>query len=266
MKKQLIFIPTRKILASLILFFLAELLIVVQAQYEKDQEIIKRLESKTNLLGASARQKVTQTARLLGDEFMASNKNTDLYAISLSKVKEQFKGSSSEDIDVIVMLVMFDLWKSEGQDIKEITDEMNKMNKEKLRQQELLENLKKNKISAEEKIKESIQSTAGKPAEQVNITNSKIVKETARTALLKTAYTKTPKLNVLKEPGQMSLSELEQAINTTKANIKTLEEYYKLNQFVLQKSAEVQNRNFTCISNVMRTKHDTAKDAIQNIR
>lgn len=50
------------------------------------------------------------------------------------------------------------------------------------------------------------------------------------------------------------------------ANLKKMNTSFNLQYLSLQSQMQERNRRFTLISNIMKTKHDTAKNAIQNIR
>ena len=151
--------------------------------------------------------------------------------------------------------------------MKEMVDEMHKMNEAKQKQREYLEHLKKQKSSAENKIREEYKTTTTMTTtSQKKVAGPVLIKETAKTPLLNIKYTKTPKLPVFKDPGQMSTVELEQAINTTNANLNTLGEINQLNQLALQDAMQKQAQLLQLMSNISKMLHDTLKGIIQNLK
>jgi hypothetical protein len=249
-----------------IILFLLALTLRVVAQDSGTQKIIRNIEEYNKLLSPSARQKVTQLAKSLGSEIFADDKNVDLYAFSASRINNQNKGLSSQEIDALVMLVMFDLWKSEEKDLKELINEIDKINAAKKRQREYLDALKKQNSSAENKIREEYKSTTAITTGQKKVAGPVFLKETTKTPLLNIKYTRSPKLPEFKDPGQMSASELEQAINATTANLKTLEEIDQLDQLALQDAMQKQAQIMQLMSNISKIQHDTLKGIIQNLR
>ncbi len=257
---------TIKFLVAVIIYFSSQFVIIAQTQDPKNQEIIKQMEEYKKLLNPSAKQKVIQSSKILGSEIMAAGKNADLYAISASSIKKQNKGLSSQEMDALVMLVMFDIWKSGEEDLKELINEMDKMNEAKKNQREYLERLKKQKIPTEKTIKNEYKTTTAITPSQKKVDKPVLLKESANTPLLNIKYTRTPKLPVLKDPGQMSAIELEQVINTTNANLSTLEEIDQLDQMALQDAMQKQAQLLQLMSNISKMLHDTLKGIIQNLK
>jgi len=241
-------------------------MIVVQAQDVKTQEIIKQMEEYNKLLNPSARQKVTQSAKSLRGKIFASDKNADIKAIFVSSIKNQYRGLSSQDIDALVMLVMFDIWKSEEGDLKEMTNEMHKMNEAKQKQREYLEQLEKQKSSTENKIRKEYKTTTTMSTTRKKVAEPVLIKETAKTSLSNIKYTKTPKLPAYKDPSQMSTVELKQAINTTNVSLNTLEEIEQLNQLELQDAMQKRAQLLQLMSNISKMLHDTSEGIIQNLK
>jgi predicted nucleic acid-binding Zn-ribbon protein len=224
------------------------------------------MEEYNKLLNPSTRQKVIQSSKSLGSRIITADKNADLYAISASSIKNQYKGLASQEIDALVMLVMFDIWKSEEKDLREMVNEMQKMNEAKQNQREYVEHLKKQKSSIENKIREENKTSTAIPTSQKKIAEPVLLKETAKTPLLNIKYTRTPKLPLFKDPGQMSVNELDQAINISTANLKTLEEIDQLNQLDLQDAMQKQAQLLQLMSNISKQIHDTLKGIIQNLK
>ena len=266
MKNQVKLIYGRKLIATLLVCIFAQDMIMAQTQDAKNQEIKRQMEDYAKLLNPSAKQKVIQSAQVLGGTIFSTDKNADLYAISVSSIKNQNKGLSSQEVDALVMFVMYELWKSEEDDLKEMVNEMNKMNAAKKRQREYIEYLKKQKASAGDKIRESYTGTNAKPSGQIKTVSPQFLRETAKTRLLNIKYTRTPKLSIFKDPKQMSPSELEQSIPNAETNLDSLEEISQLQQLELQDAMEKQAQILQTVSNIMKNQHDTLKSIIQNMR
>ena len=166
----------------------------------------------------------------------------------------------------LVMLVMFDLWKSEEEDLKELINEIDKTNKLKGQQRELLQSLNKQKAVANEKIREEYKANTGVSTSQTKIANIPVTKETVQTPRLNIKYTRAPHFPVLKDPGQMSLPELDSAIRNTTSNLQSLEDISQLDQLALQDAMQKQAQILQLISNIMKMEHDTLKGIIQNLR
>ena len=266
MKTSVKLIYKRKLKATLLICILAQVMIVAQTQDAKIQEIKRQMEDYAKLLNPSAKQKVILSAQELGGTIFHADKNADLYAISVSSIKNQDQGLSSQEVEVLVMFVMFELWKSEEDDLKEMVNEIQKMNETKKRQREYLEYLKKQKAAAGDKIRGSYTVTNAKPSGQIKTVSPQFLSETAKTRLLNIKYTRTPKLPILKDPKQMSTSELEQSIPNAQTNIDSLEEISQLQQLELQDAIQKQAQILQMISNIMKNQHDTLKSIIQNMR
>ena len=54
--------------------------------------------------------------------------------------------------------------------------------------------------------------------------------------------------------------------NATSANITNMTNSFNYQYLALQQEMQHENRQFTLVSNIMKNKHDTAKNAINNIR
>lgn len=266
MKKYVPMISARKCNAALIIFIIIQFINVAHAQNTRDQDIIKQMESYTVLLNPSAKQKVIQSAGSLGNKIITADKNADLHTIAVSGIRNQYKGMSDQDIDALVVLVMFDIWKSEEEDLKELIDEIDKVNEAKQMQREVLDNLNKQKASAEEKIREEYRSNARVSIRQIKVATPTVIKETARTRRLGIKYTRAPQFPLLKDPKQMLLPELDSAIKNTAANLKTLEDIGQLDQVALQDAMQKQAQILQLISNISKMMHDTLKGIIQNLR
>jgi hypothetical protein len=259
-------IITRTIQAFVICFLLSQFLIAAQAQDARKQDIQRQMGSLASLLQPSAKQKVSQAVRALEDKIFSSNKYVDCYASSVSAVKSQFGDLSSQDIDALVSLVMFEVWKSEEEALREIMDEMHKMNQAKEKQREYIESLKKQKASYKDKLRESREKAGTPQLTQQRLAMAKISREMATTRRLNIKYTKTPRLPPPKDVRQMSASQLEEEIRNAEENMNSLGDMSQLQQLELQDKLQKEQQFIQTISNIMKNQSDTLKSIIQNLK
>jgi len=259
-------IITRTIQVFVICFLLSQFLIGAQAQDARKQDIQRQMGSLVSLLQPSAKQKVSQAARVLEDKIFSSTRKVDFYASSVSAIKSQFGDLSSQDIDALVSLVMFEVMKSEEEALKEIMDEMHKMNQAKEKQREYIESLKKQKASYKDKLKESREKANTPQLTQNRPAMAKISREMAATRRLNIKYTKTPKLPPPKDVRQMSASQLEEEIRNAEANMNSIGDMSTLQQLELQDTLQKEQQFIQTISNIMKMQQDTMKSIIQNLK
>lgn len=72
-----------------------------------------------------------------------------------------------------------------------------------------------------------------------------------------------------KEIAKLAESDTSQGARGLARSVQSLQEMnmsFNLQYLMLQQKMQEENRKFTLLSNVMKTKHDTAKNSIQNIR
>ena len=71
----------------------------------------------------------------------------------------------------------------------------------------------------------------------------------------------------VKEVGQLTLigGDTSTLMQATK-EMQEMNQSFNLQYLGLQKNMQEENRQFTMVSNIMKTKHDTAKNAINNVR
>jgi hypothetical protein len=259
-------IITRAIQVFVSCFLLTQFLNVAQAQDARKQEIQRQMGSLVSLLQPSAKQKFLQAVRVVEDKIISSSGKVDTYASSVSAVKSQFGDLSSQDIDVLVSLVMFEVWKSEEEALREIMDEMHKMNQAKEKQRDYMESLKKQKALYKDKLRESRDKAIAPQSTQIRPAMARISREMATTRRLNIKYTKTPTLPPLKDVRQMSASQLEEEIQSAEANLNSMGDMSQLQQLQLQDAMQKQQQVIQTISNIMKNQHDTLKSIIQNLK
>lgn len=103
----------------------------------------------TNLLQPSAKSKLRLAVEAF-NENIRLQKEEDPHDIAIAALKEHF--NDPLNIDVLVHLVMFEVWYSEEEELRQLIGEMRRMNELKKKQRELIENLKKKINQSEEEL------------------------------------------------------------------------------------------------------------------
>lgn len=102
---------------------------------------------------------------------------------------------------------------------------------------------------------------------QDRIARRLIALESARAKAQRTGKPVTVKLSA---PGgknePMTAAEIEQKILANTAELERLNQSFNLQYLGLQTEMQSENRRFTMLSNIMKTRHDTAKNSISNVR
>ena len=236
------------------LFFIS--LIEIQAQDPVERELWRQMENLESILQPSARQKVSKAARTLEQNIFSSGVKVDCYSTSATTVRSLNSGLPAADIDVLVAIVMFELWKSEEADLREIIDEMHRMNQLKEQQRKYIENMKKQKAAASESIRESYD----------RLKQENIIIETGKTRLLGIKYTRTPKVPITKETRRISTSELDQEIRKAEESVVFLGDISQRQQFELKDALEKKRQLTLAISNVVTARRDSLKSIIKHLK
>lgn len=251
---------------ALIFSLLAVLPAQAQSEEVKSQEIQRQMQSLISLLQPSAKQKFSRAARVLEDKVSSSSGKVDFYVASVSAIKAQFGNLPSQDIDALVSLVMFELWKSEEEALKEMLDEMHKMDQAKKSRREYMEYLKKQEASLKEKLGESSEKATIPALAQKRAGVVEISPEMTVTRRLRIKYPKTPILPPLKDVGRLSASELDKEIRNVEDSLNFLEDMTNLWNITLQDQMQRLAQQIQTISNIMKNQHETLKAIIQNLR
>jgi hypothetical protein len=238
-------------------------IIEAQAQEVRKQEIKTKMESLSIHLQPSARQKVMQAARQLEPQIFSSSGKVDVYGMSVSGIRNQFGNLSSQDIDALVAMVMFEMMKSEEEALKEIADEMNKMNQQKKQQREHIENMKKQRASMKEAMKER---AAAPQAAQTRVPPAKIARVPATTNRLNIKYFKAPVLPAFKDTRRMSASELDNEIQKAQDALDSMGDMTELDQLRLHEITQAREQLIQTISNILKQQHDATENIISNIK
>jgi hypothetical protein len=73
-----------------------------------------------------------------------------------------------------------------------------------------------------------------------------------------------PKLAALDK--QIQSAQSERAVLTAARKLMEMNQSFNMQYLGLQQEMQAENRKFTALSNIMKTRHDTAKNAISNVR
>jgi hypothetical protein len=237
-----------------------------RAQDIQKQDVKIKMERLSSALKPSARQKVVRAARAIEGQIFASRGKVDVRAAAVSSVQKQFGQLPPRDMDTLVSLVMFELWKSEDEALREMTDEIKKMNQLKEKQKDYIHRLNRQKAAMKEGLKEQSGKGTAPRLVQKQVAVQKMSLETARTRRLNIQYNKTPVLPAPRDPRSMSDSDLQAEILTTEARLKTLQDMSQLDQLSLQDAMQKQQQLIQTISNIMKNEHDTMKAIIRNLK
>ena len=79
----------------------------------------------TKLLQPTAKQKIARASKEYENRVLSSNWRVDYHDAAVNAVRNQFGNLGTQDIDALVQVVMFELWKSEEEALKEMLEEMN---------------------------------------------------------------------------------------------------------------------------------------------
>jgi hypothetical protein len=257
----------KKIILCLVLVFLMgyPLWTDARAQDVQKQDVKMKMERLSGALKPSAKQKVARAAHAIEGQIFASKGKVDVRAAAVSSIQKQFGNLPPRDMDTLVSLVMFELWKSEDEALREMTDEMHKMNQLKEKQRDYINRLNRQKAALKDRLKEQ----PGKDVPRIvqkQVAVQKIPLQTAKTSRLNIQYTKTPVLPAPKDPRTMSDSEVQAEIFTAEARLNTLQDMSQLDQLSLQDAMQKQQQMIQTISNIMKTQHDTLQAIIRNLR
>jgi hypothetical protein len=192
----------------------------------------------------------------------------EYYDAAVDAVRSQFGNLGSQDIDVLVQLVLFELWRSEEEALKEILDEMHRMNKVKKKQREYINQLKKQKASAQSKMKEEYK------AEPKQSLTARVQKKPrpvrtspkmASTRRLKIRYPKTPNI-IYKNTKNMDLAELDKYTEDMEHKMDTLNKLSEELSLKLQLLMDRRAKIIQTLSNILKKISQTSDTLISNIK
>lgn len=249
---------SKTVLKSVIFIFLSLPLLGAQDQDAQNKEIRKQMESLTSLLQPSARLKVNRLARTLEGQIYSLAGKDDFYDLSASAVKGQSGDLGPIDLEAAVFLVMSEVANSGEQALKEIMDEMHRINQEKERQRDLIKFMKEQQASVKKSLAESEPNSQMLQADLESAGKDKSAAETTAMRRLNIKHTKTPVL----QPTPC----LEEVIRNAEENLNSLDEISGQQQLELQEASERNQKILGVISNCMKKISDSAQSIITNFK
>ncbi len=258
----------RVLLLALIVCLFAPLYSAGQAQ-DVQNEIKKQNLRITKLLQSSARQKVARAAKVYENSVISSNWQVDYHQAAVDAVRSQFGNPSSTEIDALVLLVMFELWRSENAALEEMLEEMHRMNQLKKRQREYINNLKKQRVSNAKKIARQEFETSKKQPVATRIQHqARIVKKPPKTAVtrqLRISYPKTPAITN-KNAKNMALAELDKYVEEKEQEMDSLGGLSEELSLKIQILMDRRSKIIQTLSTILKKISQTSDTIITNIK
>ena len=222
----------------------------------------------TKLLQPKAKQKIVRASKDYENRILSSNWQVEYYDAAVSAVRSQFGNLPTQDINVLVQLVMFELWQSEEEALKEMLEEMHRMNQAKKKQREYIAQLKKQKASARSKMREEYEALSKRPLTASVPKKPRPVRTSpkmASTRYLKIRYPKTPKI-VYKNAKNMNLAELDKYVEDMEHKMDTLSGLSEELSLKLQLLMDRRSKIIQTLSNILKKISQTSETLISNIK
>lgn len=258
-------------LGLIIFILILGLLFAVQpilSALDVEKEITRQKERTIKLLRPSARQKVTIAARACENKIASLKEIPDYQHLALESLRTQFRGLSSQEIDVLVQLVMFETWQAEEEALKEMLEEMDRMNELKKKQREHIESLKEQKSRARKKLRAEYEELKKQGEYASPKKKAVLVKKSPRMAYtrrLKRPYPRFPLIK-FKNTKTMNLAELEKYIDEMETDYDTLGNLSDELSLKLQIQTERRQKIIQTLSNILKKISSTSDTLISNIK
>lgn len=258
-------------LGLIIFIFILGLLFAVPSvlsALDVEKEITRQKERITRLLQPSARQKVTLAARACENKIASLKEIPDYQHFALESLRTQFRGLSSQEIDVLVQLVMFEVWQAEEEALREMLDEMDRMNELKKKQREYIKNIKEQRNRSRTKLRaeyEGLKAQDHTASPQKKAVLLKKSPRMASTRRLKRQYPRSPLIK-FKNTKNMSLAELEKYIDEMETDYGTLGNLSEELSLKIQIQTERHQKIIQTLSNILKKISNTSDIIISNIK
>lgn len=258
-------------LIQIIFIYILALLFAVQpilSALDVEKEITRQKEKTTKLLQPSARQKVTLAARACENKIASLKEIPDYQHLALESLRTQFRGLSSQELDALVQLVMFEAWQAEEEALKEMLAEMNRMNELKKKQREYIESIKEQRERARKKLRAEYEGLKAQDQTASPQKKAVLVKKSPRMAYtrrLKRPYPRFPLIK-FKNTKTMNLAELEKYIAEMETNYDTLGNLSEELSLKLQIQTERRQKIIQTLSNILKKISSTSDTLISNIK
>lgn len=238
-------------------------------QAQDVQKEIKRQNLRiTRIMQPSAKQKVARAAQAYENRVISSNWKVDYRRVAAEAVRSQFGNLSSTEIDVLVQLVMFELWRAEEAALEEMLEEMHRMNQAKKRQREYIDYLKKQRASAKKLTRREYQDLKKQPPATRVQEQAKIVRKSPQMAVtrhLRIKYPKTPKI-IPKNTKNMTLVELDKYVEEMEQELDSLGGLSEELSLKLQILTDRRSKIIQTLSNILKKISQTSDTIIANIK
>lgn len=245
----------------------SEDLSVEPIQNVQKEEIIRQKLRITKLIQPGVKQKIIPAARMFEKKVTSSERDVDFYRLAGDAVRSQFLNLSDLEIDILAMLVMFEFWQSEEEDLKALLEEMNRINQVKKGLREYITFLKQQKAKLEivrGEFKDSkIETFLIKP--QKWIPRVKTLPKMAITRHLKIKYPKTPEITI-RDLTKGSPPDLEKEKDDQESKLKSLGGLSAEISLKLQIALERRAKIIQTLSNILKKISNTSDSIIKNIK
>ncbi len=247
-------------------------LLILQLPAATLQDIQKEIHKQnlriTRLLQPTAKQKVARASKVYENRVLSSNWRVEYYDAAVNAVRSQFGNLPTQDIDALVQIVLFELWQSQEEALRELLDEMHRMNELKKKHREYINQLKKQKASARSKLREEYEALSKRPPAATVQKKSRSIRtppQMASTRRLKIRYPKTPNI-IYKNTKNMNLAELEQYTDDMEDQMKTLNGLSEELSLKLQLLTDRRAKIIQTLSNILKKISQTSDTLISNIK
>jgi hypothetical protein len=247
-------------------------LFILTLPAEPTQDIQKEIKRQnlriTNLLQPTAKQKISRASKEYENRVLSSNWRVDYHDAAVDAVRGQFGNLPAQDIDVLIQLVMFELWRSEEEALEELLEEMHRMNQAKKKQREYIDQLKKQKASAQSKMREEYKVVSKQPPVASVQKKPRPVRKSvkmASTRHLRIKYPKTPDITY-KNTKDMNLVEMDKYMKEMDHKMDTLGGLSEELSLKLQLLMDRRSKIIQTLSNILKKISQTSDSLISNIK
>ena len=249
-----------KILTASLLLSVCLIAPIHSAEQKQDvlTEITRQNLRITKLLQPTAKKKVVRAAKAYENRVITSNWQVDYHRAAAETVRSQFGNLSSKDIDVLIHLVMFELWEAEESALEEMLAEMHRMNQAKKKQREYINHLNKQKDRLKEKMRDEYQTLKKQGIIQKS-------PKMATTRHLQIRYPKTPAITY-KNTKNMTLAELDRYLDEMENEMDSLGGISDELSLKLQILTERRSKIIQTLSNILKKISQTSDTIIANIK
>jgi hypothetical protein len=217
----------------------ADLVMVPPDVAAKQQELLP-------LIPASAQPKIVYAARSLAVPIMQGTVNEQ------SANPAVIAAFGDMDIDAIVAVVMLEAAKDAQADLKQLLDEMNKLNEQKRKLREYTDTLIARRAAMSKDAAAEYRARTSVPAVQ-------------KTPFLQLEYARYEPLTPV-DPSRLTLAELDVLIADSQAELDSMGKSGERISMMLQMAMDRVSKFMTMVSNIMKKVNDDASSIIRNLK